>query len=449
LNWHVLNENSFVLSNRENNGSKNVSDSGVKVEFDLTPTDDDSNNNNSSTLNFNGLNYSTDKLLLQQQQLPPRKPVLAIVTSPFQPVASVGVASLLAKSSTAHSAGQNNGFLALTTTTTTTTTQQKIARDSLIHKNDVFQFDDVESVHTHDSLFHKHTPHSSFESDDTYKSSLNMDEDVRPNNHNHVQQRGPNIRLGKKQLPTNGPASGGGGNNNKLTQSDNRLMTHLITPILRTVNGSGSNGLHLNAKNNAGTGSFKATRKSFRPESISSNKSSTSPVNNNNNNNNMKKSVTSSIIESSKKNITESVSSLDRRNTFSRHLSSLRRLINSKSGTAVNGGHHTPVTTTNTSSNLSTPNKRAIKNGSGRVNNGDDYDVDDDDIRGESLFIPIDEMHKSNSVDVIPIAINSLSIGGGGVDVKPTEKENVKKTPRKLFKFTLNKKKATTNKSTS
>ncbi len=50
---------------------------------------------------------------------------------------------------------------------------KKIARDTLIHKNDVFQFDDVESVKTSD-MFFKSTPQSSFESDDTYKSSLNQ-----------------------------------------------------------------------------------------------------------------------------------------------------------------------------------------------------------------------------------------------------------------------------------
>ena len=46
----------------------------------------------------------------------------------------------------------------------------KIARGSLIHNNDVFQFDDVESVQTSD-LYFKNTPQSSFESEDTYKSN--------------------------------------------------------------------------------------------------------------------------------------------------------------------------------------------------------------------------------------------------------------------------------------
>ncbi len=49
---------------------------------------------------------------------------------------------------------------------------QKIARQSLTHKNDGFQFDDVDSVRTSD-LYFKSTPQSSFESEDTSKSSLN------------------------------------------------------------------------------------------------------------------------------------------------------------------------------------------------------------------------------------------------------------------------------------
>ncbi len=48
--------------------------------------------------------------------------------------------------------------------------QVKISRDSLIHTNEMFQFDDVESVQTADMLIKK-TPQSSFESEDTYKSN--------------------------------------------------------------------------------------------------------------------------------------------------------------------------------------------------------------------------------------------------------------------------------------
>lgn len=48
--------------------------------------------------------------------------------------------------------------------------QVKISRDTLIHTNDMFQFDDVDSVQTADMLIKK-TPQSSFESEDTYKSN--------------------------------------------------------------------------------------------------------------------------------------------------------------------------------------------------------------------------------------------------------------------------------------
>lgn len=50
------------------------------------------------------------------------------------------------------------------------TQQVKISRDTLIHTNDMFQFDDVDSVKTADMLIKK-TPQSSFESEDTYKSN--------------------------------------------------------------------------------------------------------------------------------------------------------------------------------------------------------------------------------------------------------------------------------------
>jgi hypothetical protein len=53
--------------------------------------------------------------------------------------------------------------------TTIANNGQKIARDCLIHKNDVFQFDDVESVRTSDIYF-KSTPPSSLDSEGTNRS---------------------------------------------------------------------------------------------------------------------------------------------------------------------------------------------------------------------------------------------------------------------------------------
>jgi hypothetical protein len=124
---------------------------------------------------------------------------------------------------------------------------QKIARQSLIHKNDVFQFDDVDSVRTSD-LYFKSTPQSSFESEDTCKSSFND----------------PNTK---------------------------------------------------SKKNKDFTSSFKKKTGFFRPLTGSTSSSK------------IKKSSTSTkIVESGD----EPNNRLERSNTFTRHLSSLKRIFNSK-----------------------------------------------------------------------------------------------------------------------
>lgn len=101
-----------------------------KVEFDLNTQLDDRNNNNSNAIDLNDAQHA------------------------FKIPAAISISDQNPKKNSS-----NNAIPV-----------QKIARDSLIHKNDVFQFDDVESVHTHDSLL-KSTPQSSFESENTFKSN--------------------------------------------------------------------------------------------------------------------------------------------------------------------------------------------------------------------------------------------------------------------------------------
>lgn len=105
-----------------------------KVEFVLENQCDDANNN-SIQVNLN------DKPPLANGLAETKTSNLIIITPPTVP-----------------------------TSLNTIGTTVKIARGSLIHNNDVFQFDDVESVQTSD-LYFKNTPQSSFESEDTYKSN--------------------------------------------------------------------------------------------------------------------------------------------------------------------------------------------------------------------------------------------------------------------------------------
>ncbi len=95
----------------------------------------------------------------------------------------------------------------------------RIKRESLIHKNDVFQFDDVDSVHTSDIYF-KTTPHSSFDSssDETWKSKPST---------TMSQRKRSNI------------------SDNKKTQKHSSKLSYFITPMFR----SNSNSSNLILKN--------------------------------------------------------------------------------------------------------------------------------------------------------------------------------------------------------
>ena len=88
----------------------------------------------------------------------------------------------------------------------------RIKRESLIHKNDVFQFDDVDSVHTSDIYF-KTTPHSSFDSssDETWKSKPSTTKS---------QRKRSNI------------------SDNKKSQKHSSKLSYFITPMFRSNSNS-------------------------------------------------------------------------------------------------------------------------------------------------------------------------------------------------------------------
>ncbi len=164
----------------------------------------------------------------------------------------------------------------------TAAVSKKIARDSMIHKNDVFQFDDVESIVTSNIYFKKNF---SFESDDTYKSDENQNHKPQP-----------------------------------ILDNNKKLVPNFLTPIFRGVNANGS---LKHTKNHSKVG----------PESISSKNSSK--------NSKMKKSVTAAAIENNKHATTNtspndlsanmtSATSLERSSTFTRHLSSFKKFISPK-----------------------------------------------------------------------------------------------------------------------
>lgn len=199
------------------------------MEFDLDQNQDDGNNNN-----FNTINYNHDSF--KEHKNNPIHSVSSLAQNPPVP-------------------------------------NQKIARDSLIHKNDVFQFDDVESVHTHDSLF-KQTPQSSFESD-VFK---------------------PN------------------GVQNAKSFTKKKLVSQFISPLLRGVNGhSSSNG---SVK--------KSSKKQLSPKSISSLASTSSPQG--------KKSVPNIVEEKVK----DDTASIDIGSALSRRLNSFRKLIGPNRNSAQN-----------------------------------------------------------------------------------------------------------------
>jgi hypothetical protein len=190
---------------------------------------DDTNNNNHRLVNLN-----ENKTIIQQPSS--KSPSFQVKVNNNQDTNQIVI--------TSNNLNTNTNTI---TNIVSTPRSQKIARQSLIHKNDVFQFDDVDSVRTSD-LYFKSTPQSSFESEDTCKSSLNN----------------PNTK---------------------------------------------------SKKNKDLTSSFKKKTGFFRPLTGSTSSSK------------IKKSSTSTkIVESGD----EPNNRLERSNTFTRHLSSLKRIFNSK-----------------------------------------------------------------------------------------------------------------------
>lgn len=108
-------------------------------------------------------------------------------------------------------------ILATTTIITPTSLNggQKIARDSIIHKADVFQFDDVDSVHTHDSLY---VPRSDEDDqpgiDDITYSSSEVDRAL----NSKIQQKKSSSKQNKKHKDSN---------------KKSKILSNLINPLIR------------------------------------------------------------------------------------------------------------------------------------------------------------------------------------------------------------------------
>ena len=278
------------------------------------------------------------------------------------------------------------------TPVTTVTKPPKISRDSLIHKNDVFQFDDVESVHTSDIYF-KSTPMSSFESDDTYRSSS-----ILGSSKNH------------KQL------------------KDKKLKTSFITPIFRGVN---TNGL---------PNTVKAKKdKNLRPKSISSASSNISSKLKKSNTNNAINAHDPSNNAYSNTNST-SVTSLDAKNSFSKHFNSLKRLINRTSSQSLFDKNNTlnvnsPIVLNSSNKQLTIPYSNntspseTVKEESFLSNNSSNNNNNDN----QYLSIPA----MSNSTASFTIS-NKLD------DSKITISDNNKseRKSKSFFKFKINKSKS-------
>ena len=78
-------------------------------------------------------------------------------------------------------------------------TNGKISRDSIIHgTTDMFQFSEVDSVHTADFFF-KNTPQSSFDSQDTYKSNSLLPTLIKSRNSKHRSQIVTNAEYNLKE----------------------------------------------------------------------------------------------------------------------------------------------------------------------------------------------------------------------------------------------------------
>lgn len=181
-------------------------------------------------------------------------------------------------------------------TTTITMNSQKIARDSMIHKNDVFQFDDVDSIHTNDVYFKLTPQSSSFESESTYQSnSISKTSNINNNN--------DGLKDKKKS---------------KKLKKAKQSFANFITPIIRGVTNQDS-------------------KKPVRPQSVSSVAStpnmaspSTNKKHNTLNSNGHIGVETASQINNSALTTDKKEPSIERSNTFTKKLSSFKSLISSR-----------------------------------------------------------------------------------------------------------------------
>ncbi len=286
-------------SQRENNMQASTSDlaSASKLK--------DSNNNNQISLNLNKNGHLNGKHDLNHSP-PNYSPINYFSTSnhdsfkskvnPFTPVVAAPLTfqnSLDSNNSSSVPTAVNNG----TTTNNPPNSTSRIKRESLIHKNDVFQFDDVDSVHTSDIYF-KTTPLSSLDSssDETWKSK-------------------PSATMSSRKRSDM--------SDNKKSQKHSSKLSHFITPMFR----SNSNSSNLVSKNKNPRINLVFTtepnpdgskiKKSNTNSAISSN-SELKKLKDVKKNGSNSASVTSLGTESTKAN----------KNSFIRHFNSFRKRIN-------------------------------------------------------------------------------------------------------------------------
>jgi hypothetical protein len=134
--------------------------------------------------------------------------------------------SQISNSNNFHNTTNNNSINNLNSPSIiiTSNNSKKISRDSLIHKIDVFQFDDVDSIHTHDSLIYK--VQSSFELDE--EDDENLDEEGEAGG--YKEQKNKTKRNDKKHKKNYTDSSGNNSANNKTTS---KLIANFITPLIR------------------------------------------------------------------------------------------------------------------------------------------------------------------------------------------------------------------------
>jgi hypothetical protein len=269
---------------------------------------------------------------------------------------------------------------------------EPIKRESLIHKNDVFQFDDVDSVHTADIYFKK-TPVSSFDS-----SSFDVNDSwpLKPKHNNATNNN----------------------NNKKITQKHSNKLANFITPIFRSNSNSSSFNILKNNNNNN-------NNKSARTNSIFYSDPKTPNGTINGSGSKIKKSITNVNINDIEKNSTTSASLVSfgeeadnshqsskhfHKKSLQRHFNSFKKLIHSKTSQKSTPNLATvqvsPITYQNTSSILTT-----ISSNKQLTINANTYNDDSIDLLNDSdLTIKKTNNHlKENSNNII---IKSLNGGG-------------------------------------